>query len=91
VSVSGPLPDTPTTYMDAVLEHLERARSFGRLLAEEVAALEAERDRLRCALREYGLHTVACVHWRAGERGRWPEDGEAAGGPCDCGFAEASA
>jgi hypothetical protein len=90
MSLSGPLPDTPRTYVDAVLGHLESALSFGQLLAERVAVLEAERDRLRCALRRYGLHAVGCVHWQAGERGRWPEDG-GGGGPCTCGFAEASA
>ena len=91
MSVSGPLPDTPKTYVDATLGHLASARSFGRLLAEEVAALEVERDRLRCALRRYGLHTVGCVHWQAGGRGRWPADDDPTGGPCTCGFAEASA
>jgi hypothetical protein len=55
VSLSGPLPDTPKTYVDATLGHLESALDFGRLLAEKVAALEAERDRLRAALHQIWL------------------------------------
>lgn len=43
----GPLPDTPKTYVDATLGHLESALDFGRMLAEKVAALEAENERLR--------------------------------------------
>lgn len=43
----GPLPDTPKTYADATLGHLESALDFARLLAEKVAALEAENERLR--------------------------------------------
>jgi hypothetical protein len=55
VSLSGPLPDTPKTYVDATLGHLASAVDFGRLLAEKVEALEAERDRLRAALHQIWL------------------------------------
>jgi hypothetical protein len=85
VSFLGPLPDTPKTYVDATLGHLESALSFGRLLAEKVEALETENARLRGALLEYGRHKDDCVFWQDDE-----SDLEAygEGGCCTCGFVE---